>query len=129
MPRATRNPRRTNERVRLRLVNVANARVMPVRIAGHGATVMAIDGQPAEPFALDRARVVLSPGTRSMSSSMPRCAAGQLATIMVDIGEEVAVARLVYEPGERSARRRFPERERCRPIPFPSAWTSETPSP
>ena len=92
---------RTNERVRLRLVNVANARVMPVRIADHGAMVMAIDGQPAEPFALERARVVLSPGTRYDLFLDAGRAPGSSSEILVDVGDrEVPVARLVYEPGE-----------------------------
>ncbi len=92
---------RANERVRLRLVNVANARVMPVRIADHGATVMAIDGQPAEPFALERARVVLSPGTRYDLFLDATRAPGSSSEILVDTGDrEIPVARLVYEPGE-----------------------------
>ena len=43
-------PVRGNERLRLRLVNAANARVMRLRFERHAAWVMAIDGQPAEPF-------------------------------------------------------------------------------
>jgi len=37
-----------NERLRLRLLNTADARFMTLRIDRHAATVMAIDGQPAE---------------------------------------------------------------------------------
>ena len=90
----------TNERIRLRLVNVANARVMPVRIAGHTATAVAIDGQPAEPFLLDRARVVLTPGGRCDVFVDAALASGATADILVDTGrQEVAVARLVYAAG------------------------------
>jgi FtsP/CotA-like multicopper oxidase with cupredoxin domain len=104
---------RTNERVRIRLVNVANARVIPVRIADHGATVMAIDGQPAEPFALERARVALSPGTRYDLFLDATRAPGSSSEILVDVGNrEVPVARVVYEPGE-------PRRSAPLPLPRP----------
>src|SRR3972149_3092991 len=90
----------TNERIRLRLVNVANARVMPVRIAGHAATAVAIDGQPAEPFLLDRARMGLTPGGRCDVFVDATLASGTTADILVDTGrQEVAVARLVYAAG------------------------------
>jgi len=55
---------KTNERIRLRLINAANARVMALRIEGHRADVMAIDGQPAEPFPARDGLVVLGPGNR-----------------------------------------------------------------
>jgi FtsP/CotA-like multicopper oxidase with cupredoxin domain len=100
-------PVAANERVRLRLVNVANARVMPVRIAGHAATVIAIDGQPAEPFLLDRSRVVLTPGGRCDVFIDATLAPGVSADILVDTGrDEVAVARLIYAAGapKRAAR-------------------------
>ena len=104
---------RTNERLRLRLLNVANARVMPVRIGGHAATVVAVDGQPAEPFALERARAVLSPGTRYDLFLDATQAPGSSAEVLIDIGErEIPVARLVYEAGEP---------KRPAPLPAPRA--------
>lgn len=93
-------PVAANERIRLRIVNVANARVMPVRIASHAATAVAIDGQPTEPFLLDRSRVVLTPGGRCDVFVDATLASGATADILVDTGrEEVAVARLVYTAG------------------------------
>ena len=93
-------PVRTNERLRLRLVNAANARVMPVRIADHDAMAMAFDGQPAEPFPLERSRVVLSSGARCdvfIDATRPP---GSSSDILIDTGErEIAIARLVYETG------------------------------
>jgi len=55
---------KANERLRLRLINAANARVMPIRVEGHRADVMAIDGQPAEPFPARDGLVFLGPGNR-----------------------------------------------------------------
>src|SRR6185295_14291990 len=46
-----------NERVRLRLVNAAPDRPLTVRLDRHAATIMAIDGQPAEPFVARDSRV------------------------------------------------------------------------
>ena len=58
-----RYPVRRGERVRLRLVNIANSRIMSLLI-GEPATVIAYDGQPIEPFRLNDGRVVLAPGQR-----------------------------------------------------------------
>ncbi|MDQ2083141.1 multicopper oxidase family protein [Xanthobacteraceae bacterium Astr-EGSB] len=57
-------PVRTNERLRLRLVNAAS-RVLAVRIEAHRPMVMALDGQPCEPFVARDAEVFLGPGNRA----------------------------------------------------------------
>ena len=43
---------RTNQRLRLRFVNGCHRAAIAFRIADHEVRVMAIDGQPAEPFPL-----------------------------------------------------------------------------
>jgi FtsP/CotA-like multicopper oxidase with cupredoxin domain len=55
---------RPNERLRLRLVN-AGANVVEVRIDRLRAIVMALDGQPCEPFTARDGRVFLGPGNRA----------------------------------------------------------------
>ncbi len=55
---------RAGERVRLRLVNVANARVFGLEFAGHEPRIVAIDGQPVEPHAPVGGRVILAPAMR-----------------------------------------------------------------
>jgi FtsP/CotA-like multicopper oxidase with cupredoxin domain len=55
---------RTGERLWLRMINASSARGLSVKLEGHAAWVMAIDGQPAELFPArqpDRAR----PGNRA----------------------------------------------------------------
>ena len=52
------------ERLRLRLINIANARVMNLLFGEPGIRVIAIDGQPVEPFTLDDGQVRLAPGQR-----------------------------------------------------------------
>ncbi len=55
-------PVRTGERVRLRLCNTANARVMNLRLEDHAPTVIATDGQPVTPYPLGDSRITLAPG-------------------------------------------------------------------
>jgi FtsP/CotA-like multicopper oxidase with cupredoxin domain len=56
---------RAGERVRLRLINAANARIFELEFQGHRPTVIALDGQPVEPRELDGGRVVLGPAMRA----------------------------------------------------------------
>jgi FtsP/CotA-like multicopper oxidase with cupredoxin domain len=55
---------RTNQRLRLRFVNGCHRAAVAFRIADHDVRVMAIDGQPAEPFPARDGRLILAPGTR-----------------------------------------------------------------
>lgn len=54
---------RAGERLRLRLVNAAAARIFGLRFEGHEPWAIALDGQPVEPHAIER--VVLGPGMRA----------------------------------------------------------------
>jgi FtsP/CotA-like multicopper oxidase with cupredoxin domain len=93
-------PVRGNERVRLRLLNAANARLVAVRIDQHRATVMAIDGQPAEPFAARDGRVILGPGNRVDVFVDATLAPGASATVFLDTDSaSVPIAKLIYEAG------------------------------
>jgi FtsP/CotA-like multicopper oxidase with cupredoxin domain len=56
---------RAGERVRLRLVNAANARIFALDFRGHEPLVIALDGQPVEPHRPDHGRVVLGPSMRA----------------------------------------------------------------
>ena len=55
---------RAGERMRLRLVNVANARIFGLHFAGHAPYVVGRDGQPVDPHAALGASVVIAPGER-----------------------------------------------------------------
>ena len=57
-------PLRSNQRLRLRFVNGCHRAAIALRIADHEVRVMAIDGQPAEPFPARDGRLILSPGSR-----------------------------------------------------------------
>lgn len=113
-------PVKTNERLRLRLVNAASARVLSVRIDRHVATVMAIDGQPAQPFRARDSRVTLAPGNTADLFVDAGLEPGAVAPILLgSAGEETVLARLAYESGPPS-----------RPAPrSPAAALQENPLP
>jgi FtsP/CotA-like multicopper oxidase with cupredoxin domain len=56
---------RAGERVRLRLINAANARIFALAFAEHRPQVIALDGQPVEPHEPADGRVVLGPAMRA----------------------------------------------------------------
>jgi FtsP/CotA-like multicopper oxidase with cupredoxin domain len=91
-------PVRQNQRLRLRLINAANARVMQVRLDRHRATVMALDGQPTEAFELRNSRIILSPGSRADLFVDATLDAGATAPLVLEYGrgEELPFARLTY---------------------------------
>lgn len=62
--RSAEQPVRAGERVRLRLVNAALARIMTLRFEGHRPVIVAIDGQPCEPHAPQDERISLGPAMR-----------------------------------------------------------------
>lgn len=55
---------RAGERIRLRLVNGALARLMALRFEGHRPVIVAIDGQPCDPHEPENGRLVLGPAMR-----------------------------------------------------------------
>ncbi len=57
-------PVRAGERIRLRLVNGALARIMALRFEGHRPVVVALDGQPCDPHEPENGRLLLGPAMR-----------------------------------------------------------------
>jgi FtsP/CotA-like multicopper oxidase with cupredoxin domain len=57
-------PVRAGERIRLRLLNTALARIMALRFEGHRPVVVAIDGQPCDPHEPASGRLLLAPAMR-----------------------------------------------------------------
>jgi FtsP/CotA-like multicopper oxidase with cupredoxin domain len=55
---------RAGERIRLRLINAANARIFALQFDGHRPQVIALDGQPVAAHEPARGSVVLAPGMR-----------------------------------------------------------------
>ncbi len=85
-----------NHRVRLRLVNAAD-RFVTLRIDDHPMHVIAIDGQPSEPFLSRNSQITLSPGNRADVLVDCVMKASSIAPIMLRNGDaDTPIARLVY---------------------------------
>ena len=105
---------RTNERLRLRVVNAAVARALVLRVERHAPRVMAIDGQPAEPFVARDSRVAFAPGNRvDLFFDLPLRAGERAAIVLEDGGSERVIARLAYA-GEPARAAPLPE---AKPLP------------
>ncbi len=104
-------PARTNERLRLRLIN-AGDRIFPLRIERHDARVVAVDGQPAQPFLARDGRLALAPGNRIdlfVDALLPPGSAASLFTDVRD--QETVIGQIVYAA----------DRARDQPLPAPVA--------
>jgi FtsP/CotA-like multicopper oxidase with cupredoxin domain len=97
---------RNNERLRLRFINGCQRNVIAVKIEGHEVRVMALDGQPAEPFPARNGALVLAPGARVDVFVDATAQPGSVSAILLHDGKEPRpVARLVIsrEPPMRPA--------------------------
>ncbi len=85
-------------RVRLRIVNACNARILPMRFDRVGsASVIAIDGQPHDPFDPLRKEVTLAPGSRfDVMIDLPS-ESGKDCEVMVNLGNGLPLIRLAAD--------------------------------
>ena len=84
----------------------ANATVIAVKIEGHDVRVMALDGQPAEPFLARNGALVLAPGGRVDAFIDATAPPGSASPILLHDGKEARpIARLIIssEPPIRDA--------------------------
>lgn len=87
------------ERIRLRLVNTANARIFDLRFDGHAPWLIALDGHPVPPRQLTtEGRVILGPGMRADLIIDASAAPGTRATVFDrDLqGREHRLTELAY---------------------------------
>ena len=104
-------PTRTHERLRLRFINGCQRSVIAIKIEGMEVRVMALDGQPSEPFPARNGAVVLAPGGRADVFIDAAQIAGKVSSILLHDGKEAhPIARLVAS-GEPP----------IRPAPMPAA--------
>ncbi len=88
---------RNNERLRLRLINATARHAFALRFENHPVRVMAIDGQPAEPFLARDNKVLLGPGNRMDLFVDMLLAPGSTAQIVAaHQGRESTIARFTY---------------------------------
>jgi len=97
---------RTNERIRIRFINACQRSVIAAKIENFEVRVMAIDGQPAEPFQARNGALVLAPGGRVDAFVDVTAAAGTTSVILVHDGKEARpIGKLIVanEPPIRAA--------------------------
>ena len=89
-----------NARLRLRVINASASDMLGLRIKGLPAFVMAIDGQPAEPFAARDGRLSLGPGNRIDAFVDCTLAPGATAPILVERKTgDVPIVSIVCDQG------------------------------
>jgi len=79
---------RVNERIRLRIISGCQRAVVAIKIEGVEVRVMAIDSQPAEPFAARGGALVLAPGGRVDAFVDLAVPAGTTSQILLHDGKE-----------------------------------------
>ncbi|MGA2056526.1 MAG: multicopper oxidase domain-containing protein [Bradyrhizobium sp.] len=86
---------RGRERLRLRFINALQRHVIALKIEHHDVTVMALDGQPAEPFLARGGAFALAPGGRADVFVDMALEAGSTDVLMHDGDAARPIARLV----------------------------------
>ncbi len=100
---------RMSDRLRLRLINGCQRSIIAIRIEDHDIRVMAIDGQPAEPFIARNGQLVLAPGTRiDVFIDITRPAGSASAILLHDGKEARPIGRLLVSTD-------VPIRDKARP--------------
>jgi FtsP/CotA-like multicopper oxidase with cupredoxin domain len=97
---------RQHQRLRLRFINGFQRQIIALRIEDHEVWVMALDGQPSEPFLARNSALVLAPGGRADAFVDATLAPGSTSQILLHDGEQSRpVARVVTsnEPAVRQA--------------------------
>jgi hypothetical protein len=79
---------RTNSRLRFRFVNGSHRSVIAIKIENFEVRVMALDGQPSEPFVARNGAIVLAPGGRADAFIDVTAPAGTTAAILLHDGKE-----------------------------------------
>ena len=105
---------KSNERIRLRIINTANARIFELRIPEHVTRIMAVDGQPCPPEVVPDGVLRLGPGTRVDLFLDLTLKPGASAPILIDDlrGGWLELGRVVYDSGAPL---------RAEPLPEPKA--------
>jgi FtsP/CotA-like multicopper oxidase with cupredoxin domain len=115
-------PVRAGERIRLRLINAAPARIFGLEFKDHRPLVVAFDGQPVEPHAPEGGRVVLGPAMRTDlildMTGKPAHSAAVLDTFYK--GLEYKLVDISYSDEQPRRAQPLPAPPNCRQTRFPS---------
>ncbi|MGD9724789.1 MAG: multicopper oxidase family protein [Alphaproteobacteria bacterium] len=120
---------RAGERVRLRLINGALARIMALRFEGHRPVVVAIDGQPCDPHEPEGGRLLLGPAMRIDVMLDMRGEPGRRYRVIDDFYDGLAytLVGLTYDkdPSVRARPSRAPLSLTRNPLPEPRLASAE----
>jgi len=87
---------RSGERLRFRFINGCQRQIIAVKIENYQVHVVALDGQPSEPFFARNGALVLAPGGRADALIEVTASPGSTSAILVHDGKEARpAARLV----------------------------------
>jgi FtsP/CotA-like multicopper oxidase with cupredoxin domain len=122
-------PVRSGERIRLRLVNAANARIFGLKFEGHAPLLVAVDGQPVTPHPPEGGQVVLAPAMRVDLVVDMSGQPGERFRVIDDYYPQMAyrLTDLAYssEPPLRNAPLQPPAMLAANPIPEPDLTSAE----
>jgi FtsP/CotA-like multicopper oxidase with cupredoxin domain len=120
---------KAGERVRLRIVNAALARIVSLRFEGHRPAVVAHDGQPCDPHAPESGRLVLGPAMRADLIIDMDGKPGQIYRVIDDFYSDLAykLVDLVYGSARptRDHPPSAPPRLPANPLPGPDLTAAE----
>lgn len=97
------------ERIRLRLINAANARIFGLEFKDHDPVIIALDGQPVTPHVPDSGRVVLGPAMRADLILDMTGTAGNKVSITDTFYEQLSYRLVDLQYAEKPLRNRPPE--------------------
>jgi FtsP/CotA-like multicopper oxidase with cupredoxin domain len=119
---------RAGERIRLRLLNAAIARIMALRFEGHRPTIVALDGQPCEPHQPDDGRILLGPAMRADVMLDMQGEPGKSYRVVDDFYDRLAYTLVRFEYDPTAPMRAHPSDATLRlpsnPVPHPDLKTA-----
>ena len=122
-------PVSAGERIRLRLVNAANARIFALNFQDHRPAIIALDGQPVAPHEPAGGRVVLGPAMRADLVLDMVGAPRERFTVSDTFyeGLEYRLVDLVYRDAPLAGARKYeqPRQLAANPVPRPNLATAE----
>jgi len=125
----TDEPVRAGERVRIRLINAALARIMALRFERHRPVVVAVDGQPCDPHEPKDGRLLLGPAMRIDIVVDMQGEPGRRYRVIDDYDEdlEYSLVQLAYDtaPPVRQSPLDVPVRLPRNPLPEPDLASAE----
>jgi FtsP/CotA-like multicopper oxidase with cupredoxin domain len=91
---------RVNERLRFRFINGCQRTVIALKVEGLQVRVMALDGQPAEPFPARNGALLVAPGGRVDTFVDITSSPGSISPILLHDGKQARpIARLIASDG------------------------------